>query len=72
MDADLETESYEDDIVAQAEDPNAMEDAISALVNLGYQRLEAYQAVNKGMLSNPNAGVSDLIRLALKEFDKKD
>lgn len=72
MDADLETESYEDDIIAQTEDPSAMEDAISALVNLGYQRLEAYQAVNKAMLGNPNAGVSDLIRLALKEFDKKD
>ncbi len=72
MDANLETQAYEDTLVVQAEDPGAMEDAISALINLGYQRLDAYQAVNKALLAEPNAGVTELIRLALKEFDKKD
>lgn len=66
------TQNYEDEIVARADDPSKMEDAISALVNLGYQRLEAYQAVNKVSASNPGADVSDLIRLALKEFANKD
>lgn len=72
MDANEETESYEDVLAAQADNPNAMEDTISALVNLGYQRLEAYRAVNKAMEINPNADVSELIRLSLKEFVKKD
>ncbi len=66
------TQNYEDEIVARADDPSKMEDAISALVNLGYQRLEAYQAVNKASAANPGADVSDLIRLALKEFANKD
>ena len=48
------------------------EDAISALVNLGYQRLEAYKAVNRVLNENPNADVSTLIRLSLKEFASKD
>lgn len=48
------------------------EDAISALVNLGYQRLEAYKAVNKVLNENPEADVSTLIRLSLKEFASKD
>lgn len=70
--ANDETESYEDQLVAQVEDPMKMEDAISALVNLGYQRLEAYQAVNKASITAPDADVSGLIRLALKEFANKE
>ena len=50
----------------------AMEDALSALVNLGYQRLEAYRVVNQVLIANPNVDVSELIRLSLKEFAKKD
>jgi len=46
--------------------------AISALINLGYQRLEAYKAVNKAALENPNADTSALIKAALKEFARKD
>ncbi|MFR8206957.1 MAG: Holliday junction branch migration protein RuvA [Alphaproteobacteria bacterium] len=42
-----QTANYEDVLVAQADDPAKIEDAISALVNLGYQRLEAYKAVNQ-------------------------
>lgn len=67
-----QTENYEDNLVAQVNDPNKMEDAISALVNLGYQRLEAYKAVNQVLLNTPDAGMADLIRLALKEFAQKD
>lgn len=48
------------------------EDAISALVNLGYQRLEAYRVVSKILNDNPDSNVSTLIRLSLKEFAKKE
>jgi len=66
------TETYEDKLLARDDDPSKMEDAISALVNLGYQRLEAYQAVNKASAAEPAADVSGLIRLALKEFATKE
>ena len=64
--------SYEDVLTAQAADPDKIEDAISALVNLGYQRLEAYKAVNQAVLQAPDADMAELIKLALKEFAKKD
>lgn len=67
-----QTANYEDVLVAQADDPTKIEDAISALVNLGYQRLEAYKAVNQAALNAPDADMSELIKLALKEFAKKD
>ena len=51
---------------------NAVEDAISALVNLGYQRIDAYHAVNSAAGKNPDAGIADLIRLALKEFATRE
>ncbi|MBQ8662136.1 MAG: Holliday junction branch migration protein RuvA [Alphaproteobacteria bacterium] len=72
MNADEQVENYEDKLTARAEDPTLMEDAISALVNLGYQRLEAYRAVNQAMAQEPDADMSGLIKLALKEFIKKD
>lgn len=67
-----QTANYEDVLVAQADDPAKIEDAISALVNLGYQRLEAYKAVNQAALNAPDADMFELIKLALKEFAKKD
>ena len=57
--------------VAPAPQSN-IEDAISALVNLGYQRLEAYRAVNAAAGKNPDADVSVLIKTALKEFASKE
>lgn len=48
------------------------EDVTSALINLGYQRLEAYRAASKVVAENPDAPISTLIRLALKEFINKD
>ena len=53
-------------------DPTAMEDAISALVNLGYQKIEAYRAVNLAAKNNPQADMQELIKQALKEFVKKE
>lgn len=67
-----QTNNYEDALVSRVENPNLMEDAISALVNLGYQRLEAYRAVSMAMSHNPDADMSGLIKSALKEFIKKD
>ena len=49
-----------------------IEDIISALVNLGYQRIEAYQVASKVYGENREKSFSELIRLALKEFAKKD
>ena len=74
MNPTQETESYEDSVAAlnAGEDPSKLEDAISALVNLGYQRLEAYKAVNKAAMTAPEADTSGLIKLALKEFARKD
>ena len=74
-DAAQETESYEDNLVElQAEESAGanMDDAISALVNLGYQRTEAYRAVNAALKDAPDANVPTLIKLALKEFAQKD
>lgn len=48
------------------------EDVTSALVNLGYQRLEAYHAATKALAENPDAPLSTLIRMALREFVSKD
>ncbi len=72
MDTDQEVNAYEDSLVAMESNSANSEDAISALVNLGYQRMEAYRAVNKVQSENPQADVSELIRLSLKEFAKKD
>lgn len=72
LNATEETEAFEDKLAARADDPTKMEDAISALVNLGYQRLEAYKAVNQASIKAPDADMGELIRLALKEFATKD
>jgi Holliday junction DNA helicase RuvA len=46
------------------------QDAVSALVNLGYAKSDAFQAVlqAKGKAENDNADLSEIIRLALKEL----
>ncbi len=53
-------------------DYSKSEDVTSALVNLGYQRLEAYHAAAKVVSANPEANIATLIRLALKEFANKE
>lgn len=62
---------YEDKLVSRDEDPTKMEDAISALVNLGYQRIEAYRVVNLVLSKNENADTGEIIRLSLREFAKE-
>jgi Holliday junction DNA helicase RuvA len=50
----------------------AMEDAISALANLGYKRLEAFEAVGKcAQELGGDATSNDLIRAALKRLGKE-
>ncbi len=47
-----------------------MEDAVSALVNLGYSRTESGMAVAAILREQPDVSVTELIRLALKEMGK--
>lgn len=47
---------------------SAINDAISALVNLGYGRSDAYNAITRIAAQNDNAGVDVLIRQGLKEL----
>ena len=70
--ADLDTGAPAVQPVPEPNDDSVLEDAISALVNLGYQRLEAYKAAVKVYTDNPKLLVADIIRLSLKEFAKKD
>jgi len=46
------------------------EDVTSALTNLGYQKIDAYRVASEVCLKNPEADLSNLIRLALKEFNQ--
>lgn len=57
------------DVSTDGEQGSAVGDAVSALVNLGYARMDATMAVNKALKNRgAQASVSDLIRDALKEF----
>jgi len=67
---DEEVKNFEDNLAARDDDPSKIEDAISALVNLGYQRIDAYKAVNQAAIKKPDADMGELIKLALKEFIK--
>lgn len=49
---------------------NGMGDAISALVNLGYNRSDAYTVIAKIANKNENMQVSELIREGLKQLGK--
>jgi holliday junction DNA helicase RuvA len=48
------------------------EDAVSALVNLGYGRTEAYGAVARAAQTDPGANVAGLIRMSLRELGNAD
>ena len=51
--------------------PNqVMEEAISALANLGYARIEAGMVVANVLRQNPDLETAELIRLSLKEIGK--
>ena len=70
--ADLSLSEQAPEPIQVVADTGAMEDVISALVNLGYQRLEAYKTVVKIYEANKDKSISELIRLSLKEFAGKD
>lgn len=70
--SNIEPDTENVQITVPTSEASFAEDAISALVNLGYQRLEAYKAVSKIYAANPEFSVSELIRFSLKEFAKKD
>lgn len=59
-------------IVGNSNISNSVQEAISALVNLGYGRSEAGMIVGSVYKDNENANTSDLIRLSLKEIGKKN
>ena len=59
-------------IVGNSNISNSVQEAISALVNLGYGRSEAGMVVSSVYKDNENANTSDLIRLSLKEIGKKN
>ena len=48
----------------------AMDEAISALANLGYSRIEAGMVVGNILRQNPDVTTPELIRLALREIGK--
>lgn len=53
----------------QSEDEITLNDAVSALVNLGYGRTDAYAAVvHATKKSNDNSTLNDIIKVALKEL----
>ena len=53
---------------AESADAAIQQDAVSALVNLGYGRSEAYAAVARAQLAGADATVSSLIAAALREM----
>ncbi len=64
----VEVANFVENTTARVADPSAMEDAVSALVNLGYAKIDAYRAVNVALKVNENANVATLIKLSLKEL----
>lgn len=52
------------------ENMNNLNDALLALVNLGYNRNEAYHLCKKIYQENPLTSISDLIKAALKHLSK--
>jgi Holliday junction DNA helicase RuvA len=54
---------------ATGEGADVSNDAVSALINLGYTRADAYQAVLQARTkANDNGNLNDIIKLALKEL----
>ncbi len=55
---------------APAPEDNALNDAISALVNLGYSRSDAFNAIHRIAHEEESLAVGDLIRKGLKELSQ--
>lgn len=52
--------------------PSLVGDAVSALLNLGYRRAEAFAAVSLANKRSPDAALDALIRASLSELSRKD
>jgi len=52
--------------------PSVAGDAVSALVNLGYRRAEAFSAVAASISKEPDAKLDAIIRASLMELSRKD
>jgi Holliday junction DNA helicase RuvA len=52
--------------------PSLAGDALSALINLGYRRAEAFAAVSAAIQRDPSAKLDSLIRASLLELSRKD
>jgi Holliday junction DNA helicase RuvA len=71
--SDIEVSPVQEQIITEDEaNYNEINDAVSALTNLGYQKIEAYRVVNNVASKNSKAKMADLIKLSLSEFAKKD
>jgi len=57
---------------ATAVPPSLAGDALSALVNLGYRRAEAFAAVSAAHMREPDAKLDALIRMSLSELSRKE
>ncbi len=53
-------------LAASSAVPDRRGDAVSALTNLGYSQRDAERAVEQALGSEPEAGLAELLRLALK------
>lgn len=53
---------------APTPEETAVNDAVLALISLGYKQVEAHKAVKKVLAEHPGAGAEDLIRQALKQL----
>ncbi len=62
-------EAQEADV--SSEDIDGLNDAVSALTNLGYQKFEAYKMVSSLVSKNKDLKTEKLIKLALVEFAKR-
>ena len=56
----------------RAKGGNIVEDAVSALVNLGYGRMEAFGAVSRAALADNAAPLNALIKTSLRELGNLD
>jgi Holliday junction DNA helicase RuvA len=59
-------------IAAPGKVTTAVDDAVSALVNLGYGRMDAFGAVSRAAVDEPKANVARLIKQSLRDLGGRD
>lgn len=64
----LQSKDYLVDNKLIAKNDDKASDAISALINLGYSRIECSAIVNEILFKNPHSNLSELIKLSLREL----